>query len=120
MQFNEHEAAFCRAASRLSWRDFLNRPGAGMGAIGLAGGLGDARAMDATAASPLFPKAPHFAPRARRVSLRSMGRPIHVRDMHATILNLMGLRDESLTFLHAGRIRKPTDIGGSVIQEIPA
>ena len=37
MLFNEHETAFRRAASQLSRRDFLNRLGAGMGAIGLAG-----------------------------------------------------------------------------------
>ncbi|MDG1892566.1 MAG: DUF1501 domain-containing protein [Verrucomicrobiota bacterium] len=51
-------------------------------------------------------------------SLRSMGAPIHVRDVHATILQLMGLEDERLTFRHAGRIRKLTDIGGHVLKEI--
>ena len=53
-------------------------------------------------------------------SLRSLGEPIHVRDVHATILNLMGLHDESLTFRHAGRVRKLTDIGGKVLNEIIA
>ncbi len=51
-------------------------------------------------------------------SLRSVGAPIHVRDVHATILNLMGLDDEELTYLHAGRLRKLTDIGGEVLTEI--
>lgn len=51
-------------------------------------------------------------------SLRSVGEPIHVRDVHATILELMGLYDEELTFQHAGRIRKLTDIGGKVLREI--
>ncbi|MFN0125464.1 MAG: DUF1501 domain-containing protein [Verrucomicrobiales bacterium] len=51
-------------------------------------------------------------------SLRSVGDPIHVRDVHATILDLMGLNDEKLNYLHAGRIRKLTDIGGRVISEI--
>lgn len=51
-------------------------------------------------------------------SLRSVGEPIHIRDVHATILDLMGLKHEQLTYLHAGRIRKLTDIGGRVIEEI--
>lgn len=53
-------------------------------------------------------------------SLRSVGEPVHVRDVHATILDLMGLRDEELTYRHAGRIRKLTDIGGRVLQELIA
>lgn len=50
--------------------------------------------------------------------LRSVGDPIHVRDVHATLLHLMGLHDESLTYLHAGRIRRLTDIGGRVLHEL--
>ncbi len=49
-------------------------------------------------------------------SLRSIGEPVHVRDVHATILDLMGLHDEQLTYKHAGRIRKLTDIGGRVLR----
>ena len=67
MHFTEHEAAFRRAASQFSRRDFLNRLGAGMGAIGLASVLGESRALGAAAASPLLPKLPHFAPRAKRM-----------------------------------------------------
>lgn len=52
--------------------------------------------------------------------LRSVGDPIHVRDVHATILDLMGLDDRTLTFRHAGRIRRLTDIGGTVIDGIIA
>ena len=44
--------------------------------------------------------------------------PIHIRDVHATILNLLGLDDENLTYLHAGRLRKLTDIGGAALDEI--
>ena len=51
-------------------------------------------------------------------SLRSTGDPIPIRDVHATILNLMGLNDEDLRYLHAGRLRQLTDIGGYVINEI--
>jgi hypothetical protein len=51
-------------------------------------------------------------------SLRSVGEPIHVRDVHATILDLLGLDDTRLTYQHAGRIRKLTDIGGRVLAQI--
>ena len=58
MQFTEHEAAFRRAARQLSRRDFLNRLGAGMGAIGLTGMLQPAHTLGAMASSPLRPKLP--------------------------------------------------------------
>ncbi len=50
-------------------REMLQRCGVGMGMLGLAGILGDARllAADAPAAGPLAPKAPHFPPRVRHV-----------------------------------------------------
>ena len=51
-------------------------------------------------------------------SLRSTGEPIHIRDVHGTILDLMGLDDNQLRYLHAGRNRQLTDIGGKVLQEI--
>ena len=38
-------------------------------------------------------------------SLRSIGESVPIRDVHATILNLMGLDEEELRFLHAGRMR---------------
>ena len=53
-------------------------------------------------------------------SLRSIGDGIHIRDVHATLLDLMGLDDNELTWLHAGRLRKLTDIGGQVLSQIIA
>lgn len=53
-------------------------------------------------------------------SLRSVGKAIHVRDVHATILQLLGLRDESLTYQYAGRFRRLTDIGGQILDELIA
>lgn len=52
--------------------------------------------------------------------IKSLGEPIPIRDVHATILNLLGLSDERLTYLHAGRFRRLTDIGGRVLTEIVA
>ena len=53
-------------------------------------------------------------------SLRSIGEPIPIRNVHATVLDLMGLDDNQLRYLHAGRMRQLTDIGGEVIKEIVA
>jgi len=51
-------------------------------------------------------------------SLRSVEEPIHIRHVHATLLNLMGLDDERLRYLHAGRNRQLTDIGGEVLDDL--
>ena len=50
--------------------------------------------------------------------LKSASEPIPLRDVHATILRLMGLDQDRLTYLHAGRYKKLTDIGGRVIGEV--
>ena len=50
-------------------------------------------------------------------ALRSV-EEIHISDVPATILNLLGLEDTKLTYRHAGRLRKLTDIGGKVLGEI--
>jgi uncharacterized protein (DUF1501 family) len=41
-------------------------------------------------------------------------------DFHATILHLLGLNHELLTFRHAGRDYRLTDVRGQVVQEIIA
>ena len=40
-----------------------------------------------------------------------------MRDVHATILHLMGLNDMRLTYYHGGRNMRLTDTGGVVIKE---
>jgi hypothetical protein len=45
---------------------------------------------------------------------------VHVHDLHATILHLMGLDHERLTFRHDGRDDRLTDVHGHVIKEIVA
>ena len=42
----------------------------------------------------------------------------HIRDVHATVLHLMGLNDMRLSYYHAGRNRRLTDTGGNFIKEI--
>jgi len=45
---------------------------------------------------------------------------VHVHDMHATILALMGIDHEQLTYHHAGRDYRLTDVHGSVVKAIMA
>ncbi|MFP6768822.1 MAG: DUF1501 domain-containing protein [Planctomycetaceae bacterium] len=52
--------------------------------------------------------------------MRAVENRAHVRDLHATILHLMGLDHQRLTFRHSGRDFRLTDVGGRVIQEIIA
>ena len=41
--------------------------------------------------------------------------PVHVHDFHATILHLMGLDHEKLTYRHSGRDYRLTDVYGEVV-----
>jgi hypothetical protein len=45
---------------------------------------------------------------------------VHVHDFHATILRLLGLDHERLTFRHAGRDYRLTDVSGQVVEQIIA
>jgi hypothetical protein len=45
---------------------------------------------------------------------------VHVHDFHATILHLLGFNHEKLTFRHAGRDFRLTDVSGRVVKEILA
>jgi hypothetical protein len=43
---------------------------------------------------------------------------MHIHDWHATILHLLGLNHEKLTFRYAGRDMRLTDVKGNVVREI--
>jgi hypothetical protein len=45
---------------------------------------------------------------------------VHVHDFHATILHLLGLDHERLTYRHAGRDYRLTDVSGTVVKEVLA
>ncbi len=45
---------------------------------------------------------------------------VHVHDFHATILHLLGFDHERLTYRHAGRDYRLTDVSGRVVQELLA
>lgn len=44
----------------------------------------------------------------------------HVRDLHVTLLRLLGLDDNKLTFYHGGRFKQLSQIGGRVIDKLIA
>ncbi|MBX9624560.1 MAG: DUF1501 domain-containing protein [Gemmataceae bacterium] len=50
--------------------------------------------------------------------LRGVDGRVHVHDLHATILHLMGLDHEKLTYRHNGRDDRLTDVSGAVVREI--
>jgi hypothetical protein len=52
--------------------------------------------------------------------LRAVENKVHVHDLHATILHLLGLDHEQLTYLHNGRYERLTDVAGRVVTEILA
>ena len=45
---------------------------------------------------------------------------VHLTDLHATILHLMGLDHEKLTYFHQGRHERLTDVSGNVVKGVLA
>jgi hypothetical protein len=45
---------------------------------------------------------------------------VHIHDLHATMLHLLGLDHEQLTWRHLGRDFRLTDVYGEVVREILA
>ena len=46
--------------------------------------------------------------------------PVHVNDLHATLLHCLGIDHERLTFRHGGRDFRLTDVAGNVVRELLA
>lgn len=46
--------------------------------------------------------------------------PVHVHDFHATILHLMGIDHEKLTYLYSGPDYPLTDVCGEVVEGVLA
>ena len=51
---------------------------------------------------------------------KAVENPVHVHDLHATILRLLGFDHEKLTYRYAGRDFRLTDVYGRVISDIIA
>jgi hypothetical protein len=52
------------------------------------------------------------------VGMNAVEKRVHVHDLHATILHLMGLDHEKLTYRYSGRDFRLTDVHGQVVREI--
>jgi hypothetical protein len=49
---------------------------------------------------------------------KAVDRPVHVHDLHATILHIMGIDHTKLTYRYSGRDFRLTDVEGNVVQDI--
>lgn len=54
------------------------------------------------------------------IGFKAAENKVHVNDLHATILRLLGMDHEKLTYLYSGRRFRLTDVGGHVIDELIA
>jgi hypothetical protein len=52
--------------------------------------------------------------------IRAVEKPVHVHDFHATILHLLGIDHTRLTYRHAGRDFRLTDVAGNVVTDLLA
>jgi len=52
------------------------------------------------------------------IGLRAEQNKIHVHDLHATILHILGIDHERLTVKHHGKDERLTDVSGNVVKEI--
>jgi hypothetical protein len=48
----------------------------------------------------------------------AVDKPVHIHDLHATILHLMGMDHERLTYRYSGRDFRLTDVHGRVVHDI--
>jgi Protein of unknown function (DUF1501) len=51
---------------------------------------------------------------------KAVEKPVHVHDLHATMLSLLGFDHEKLTYRYAGRDFRLTDVYGNVVKDILA
>ena len=54
------------------------------------------------------------------ICLRAEQNKIHVHDLHATLLHILGIDHERLTVKHHGKDERLTDVSGNVVKEILA
>jgi len=51
---------------------------------------------------------------------KAVEKPVHVHDLHATVLHLLGMDHEKLTYRYSGRDFRLTDVHGNVVHDIVA
>jgi hypothetical protein len=54
------------------------------------------------------------------IGLKAVEKPMHFRDLHATILHQLGLGQDALSYMHQGRKERLTEVQGEVVREILA
>jgi hypothetical protein len=54
------------------------------------------------------------------IGLKATEKPVHFRDLHATLLNQMGLNQDALNYMHLGRKERLTELRGEIVKEIIA
>lgn len=54
------------------------------------------------------------------IGLRATEKPVHFRDLHATMLYQLGLNQDALSFMHQGRKERLTEVHGEIVKEIIA
>jgi len=52
------------------------------------------------------------------IGLRAVDRPMHFRDLHATMLHQLGLNQDALSYLHQGRKERLTEVHGEIVKDI--
>ena len=52
------------------------------------------------------------------IGLKAVENPVHFKDLHATMLNQMGLDQNQLNYLHLGRKERLTETQGAIIKDI--
>lgn len=52
------------------------------------------------------------------IGYKAVENPVSVNDLHATLLHLLGINHERLTYFHNGRSYRLTDVAGEVIHDI--
>ena len=65
-------------------------------------------------------RAGHVVGRSDDLGFKVVEDPVHVHDLHATILHCLGLDHKELTYRHQGRDFRLTDVAGKVVQKMLA
>jgi uncharacterized protein (DUF1501 family) len=52
------------------------------------------------------------------IGLKVTEKPVHFRDLHATLLNQMGLDQDALSYLYLGRKERLTEVRGEIVKDI--
>jgi hypothetical protein len=65
-------------------------------------------------------KAGHIHGATDDLGIEAIDGKVHIHDLHATMLHLLGLDHERLTFSYGGRDFRLTDVKGKVVKNILA